>query len=203
MRQIDCYMTVVSPWTYLVGPRLEEIATRHGARVTYKPVDPPALFARTGGLMLGERHETRRAYRLQELARQSKKTGMPLNLQPAFFPTNPAPAAYAIIAAQEKARGSGSGDVGALVRHLCAACWTEDRNVAEDEVITDCLSRAGFSTGLAMSGMLIGAEIYSRNLEEAVAAGVFGFPFFVVEEQKFWGQDRLDDLDAWLGGGLH
>jgi len=70
MRQIDCYMTVVSPWTYLVGARLEKIAQRHGARVTYKPVDPPALFARTGGLMLSERHESRRAYRLQELARQ-------------------------------------------------------------------------------------------------------------------------------------
>lgn len=197
MRQIDYYLSVVSPWTYLVGDRLEAIAERHGAAIRYKPVDPGALFARTGGKPLPERHESRKAYRLQELARQSKKAGMRLNLQPAHFPTNPAPAAYAIIAAQEK-----GGDVGALVRHLCAACWAEDRNVAEDEVITDCLARAGFDTGLAMSGMLIGAETYARNLEDAVAANVFGFPFFVVDGQTFWGQDRLDDLDAWLGGGL-
>ena len=199
MRQIDYYLSVVSPWTYLAGNRPVEVAARHGATIRYKPVDPAALFRRTGGLMLGERHETRRAYRLQELRRQSKKAGLPLTIQPAFFPTNPAPAAYAIIAAQE----AGGGDLDALVQSLLRACWVEDRNVAEDEVITDCLAAAGFPTSLAMSGMLTGAELYGRFLEEAVAAGAFGFPFFVVDGQEcFWGQDRLDDLDAYLAGEL-
>ena len=198
MRQIDYYLTVISPWTYLAGARPAEIAARHGASLRYKPVDPTALFARTGGLPLAQRHESRQAYRLQELRRQSRKTGLPLTMRPAFFPANPAPAAYAIIAAQEK----GGGDLDALVRALCAACWTEERNVADDEVIAECLVRAGFPASLTMSGMLIGAETYARNLEEAVAAGVFGFPFFVVEGEGFWGQDRLDDMDLFLAGQL-
>ena len=198
MQQIDYYLTVISPWTYLAGARPAEIAARHGASLRYKPVDPTALFARTGGLPLAQRHESRQAYRLQELRRQSRKTGLPLTMRPAFFPANPAPAAYAIIAAQEK----GGGDLDALVRALCAACWTEESNVADDEVIAECLVRAGFPASLTMSGMLIGAETYARNLEEAVAAGVFGFPFFVVEGEGFWGQDRLDDLDLFLAGQL-
>ena len=198
MQQIDYYLTVISPWTYLAGARPAEIAARHGASLRYKPDDPTALFARTGGLPLAQRHESRQAYRLQELRRQSRKTGLPLTMRPAFFPANPAPAAYAIIAAQEK----GGGDLDALVRALCAACWTEERNVADDEVIAECLVRAGFPASLTMSGMLIGAETYARNLEEAVAAGVFGFPFFVVEGEGFWGQDRLDDLDLFLAGQL-
>ncbi|MCB1360492.1 MAG: 2-hydroxychromene-2-carboxylate isomerase [Rhodobacter sp.] len=198
MRQIDYYFTVVSPWTYLAGNRPVEIAARHGASLRYKPVDPGALFARTGGLPLPQRHESRQAYRLQELRRQSVKAGMPLTPKPAFFPTNPAPAAYAIIAAQE----AGGGDLGALVQSLCAACWAEERNVAEDEVIAECLTRAGFPASLTMSGMLIGAETYGRNLEDAVAAGVFGFPFFVVDGECFWGQDRLEDLDLFLAGKL-
>ncbi|MCA2009951.1 2-hydroxychromene-2-carboxylate isomerase [Cereibacter sphaeroides] len=199
MRQIDYYLTVVSPWTYLVGNRAVEIAAAHGAQLRYKPVDPSALFARTGGLMLNERHESRRAYRLQELRRQSKKSGLPFNIQPAFFPTNPAPAAYAIIAAQE----AGGGDIHALVQSLTRACWAEDKNVAEDEVITAALKDAGFNPGLAMSGMLTGAEIYGRNLEDAVAAGAFGFPFFVVDgTEHFWGQDRMDDLNLYLAGEL-
>jgi 2-hydroxychromene-2-carboxylate isomerase len=42
-----------------------------------------------------------------------------------------------------------------------------------------------------------------RNLEEAVARGVFGVPFFITPgDERFWGQDRLDDLDAHLGGRL-
>lgn len=199
MRQIDFYLTAISPWTYLAGSRPAEIAARHGARLRYKPVDPSALFQRTGGVALADRHESRKAYRLQELRRQSKKTGLPLNPRPAFFPTNPAPAAYAIIAAQE----AGGGDLDALVQSLLRACWVEERNIAEDEVITEALAAAGFPRSLAMSGMLTGAELYGRFLEEAVAAGVFGFPFFVVDGSEcFWGQDRLDDLDAYLAGEL-
>ena len=66
-------------------------------------------------------------------------------------------------------------------------------------MIRDCLAKAGFDTGLAFSGMLQGAEIYPRNLEDAIEADVFGVPFFVVDEARFWGQDRLDFLADHLG----
>ena len=57
---------------------------------------------------------------------------------------------------------------------------------------------------LADSGLLVGAETYARNLEDAVAAGVLGSPFYIVTDtgQKFWGQDRLDHLQAHLEGRL-
>ncbi|MBK5922442.1 2-hydroxychromene-2-carboxylate isomerase [Rhodovulum sulfidophilum] len=199
MAHIDYFFTVISPYAYLAGNRLEEIAARHGATVTYKPVDMMALFARTGGTPLPQRSEARKAYRLQELRRQSVKTGLKLSLAPAHFPTNPAPAAYAIIAAQ----ATGEGDPGQLVHALTRACWAEDRNVAEDEVIRDCLKAAGFDPGLADRGLLAGAETYASNLEEATARGVFGAPFYITDgDERFWGQDRLDDLDQHLAGKL-
>lgn len=190
MQQIDYYLTPLSPWVHMAGRRPAEVAARFGGDLRYRPVDPAGLFARTGGLMLNERHESRRDYRMQELRRQSAKLGLPMNLRPAHFPTNPAPASYAIIAAQE----AGGGDIHDLVARLTRACWEEQRDIAEDAVIRDCLVQAGFDPGLTMSGLLTGAEIYGRNLEAAVAAGVFGFPFFVIGEEKFWGQDRIDDL---------
>lgn len=198
MRQIDYYYTVMSPWCYLAGDRPAEVAARHGCTLRYKPVDPAALFARTGGVALAERHESRKAYRLQELRRQAAKLDKPIKIQPLHFGTNPAPAAYAIIAAQE----AGGGDIHALVQGLSNALWEADRAVAEDDVIRDCLGHAGFDPGLAFSGMLTGAEIYGRNLEDAIEAGVFGYPFFVVEGEKFWGQDRIEDLDFHLAGKL-
>ena len=66
---IDYYFAVVSPWVYLAGDRLERIAAAHGASIRYVPLDAAALFPRTGGQVLAERHESRKAYRLQELAR--------------------------------------------------------------------------------------------------------------------------------------
>lgn len=199
MPHIDYFFTPVSPYTYLAGTRLEEIAARHGATIAYKPVDTMALFPRTGGLALPQRHESRRAYRLQELRRQALKAGLPLTLQPAHFPTNPAPAAYAVIAAQE----AGGGDLGALVHGLCRACWAEDRNIAEDEVIRACLAGAGFDPALADKGLWTAAGTYEHNLEEAVLRGVFGVPFYITDtDERFWGQDRLDDLDLHLAGRL-
>lgn len=193
--QIDYYFSPLSPWCYLAGTRLEDLAARHGAGVRYIPVDPSALFARTGGKMLAERHPSRQDYRLQDLRRTAARENLPLTLHPAHFPTNPAPASYAIIAAAKA-----GGDVGGLVQSFLRACWAEERNIAEDEVIRDLLARHGFDPGLADKGLWTGAEIYERNLEQAVNAGVFGFPFYIVGEEKFWGQDRLADLEQYLSG---
>lgn len=197
MTQIDYFFATMSPYCYLAGTRLEEIAARHGATVNYKPIAILALLPRTGGQVLAERHESRKAYRLQELRRQAAKWGMPLNLKPAFFPANPAPSCYAIIAA-----AATGGDVGALVHGFCRAVWAEDRDISDDAVVRDILSAHGFDPKLADSGMLSGAETYAANLEEAVTRGVFGTPTYLVGEEMFWGQDRLEDLDLHLAGKI-
>ena len=199
MTQIDYYFSTQSPFTYLAGTRLEEIAARAGAGISYKPVDILALFTRTGGQSPKDRHPSRQEYRLQELRRQAAKLAMPITLRPAFFPVNTAPSSYAIIAAQAQ----GGGDLGALVHGFTRAVWTEDRDIADDAVIRDVLSHAGFDPKLADSGLLLGAETYMRNLEDAVARGVFGAPFYICDDgEKFWGQDRLEDLDLHLQGRL-
>jgi len=199
MSHIDYYFSTISPYTYLAGKRLEEIAAAHGATIRYRPLDIIALFARTGGTPLAERHPARQAYRLQELQRQSKKTGLALTLKPAFFPTNSAPSSYAIIAAQNE----GGGDLAELVHGVTRAVWREEKNIAEDDVIHAALAAAGFDPSLADRGLLSGAEEYADNLEAAVEAGVFGAPFYVVDgATHFWGQDRLDDLALHLEGKL-
>ena len=196
MAQIDYYFGTISPWAYLAGNRLEEIAARHGATITYRPLDILQLFDRTGGVRPANRHPSRMDYRAQELPRWADHLGLPLNLKPAFWPVNMAPSSYAIIAAQ----GAGGGDTGGLVQGFLRAVWAEDRDITDDVFIRDILSAHGFDPALADKGLFVGAETYVRNLEQAVEAGVFGSPFYVVREsgQKFWGQDRLDFLDRHL-----
>ncbi|MBO6898821.1 MAG: 2-hydroxychromene-2-carboxylate isomerase [Shimia sp.] len=199
MATITYYFSTISPYTYLAGTRLEAIAAKHGAEIVYKPLDIIALFGRTGGTPPKERHVSRQEYRAQELVRQAKKLGMEFNLQPAHWPTNMAPSSYAFIAAAN----AGGGDLGALAHGFTRACWAEEKDIAQDEVIRACLVEAGFDPALADSGLLVGAETYARNLDEAVEAGAFGAPFYVTDDgARFWGQDRLDDLDAHLAGEL-
>ncbi|WP_299647986.1 2-hydroxychromene-2-carboxylate isomerase [uncultured Tateyamaria sp.] len=199
MAHIDYYFATLSPYTYLAGKRFETLAEQHGATITYKPLDVIALFGRTGGTPPKDRHINRIEYRAQELVRQAKKYDMPFNLKPAHWPTNAAPSSYAIIAAQN----AGGGDLGTLVHATLRAVWAEDKDIAQDDVIKACLTEAGFDPSLADSGLLSGAETYAANLEEAVDKGVFGAPFYIVDgDQRFWGQDKLEDLDLHLSGKL-
>lgn len=195
MSRIDYFFSTLSPYTYLADMRLEEIAARSGASITYKPMDILGLFGRTGGTPPGQRHTSRQEYRAIDLQRQAKQTGLNFNLKPAHWPTNAAPSSYAIIAAQD----AGGGDLGKLVHSILTAVWAENRDIAEDSVVRDCLSAAGFDPSLAESGLLNGAETYAANLEEAVERGVFGAPFYITNDgERFWGQDKLAELDAHL-----
>jgi 2-hydroxychromene-2-carboxylate isomerase len=124
---------------------------------------------------------------------------MAFNLNPAHWPTNAAPSSYAIIAAQN----AGGGNLGALVHAILRAVWVEEKDIAQEDVIKAALAVAGFDPTLSDSGLLTGAETYAANLEEAVDKGVFGAPFYIVDgNQRFWGQDKIDDLDAHLEGSL-
>lgn len=195
MARIDYFCFPLSPFSYLAGLRLEEIAARHGAEVAYRPVELPRIFAETGTAQVKDRHVSRQKYRLQDLARLSKANGLAINLQPRHWPTNAVPACAAIITAQ----AAGGGDTGRLVHGLLRAVWAEDRDIAEEAVIRDCLAGAGFDPALADRGLLTAIETLQRNTDEALARMVFGAPSYVVGEEVFWGQDRLPHLDAHLG----
>ena len=202
MAQIDCFFTVLSPYVYLAGPRLAEIAARHGASVRWLPVHFGSLMARMGGKAMTEASDAKKAWYAQDLARQGRKLGLAITARPLYWPTNPAPASYAVIAAQAAVARGAAGDVAALVQGFGRAVWAEERNIAEDEEVRAILVAAGFDADTADRGMLMAAETYAANLEEAAARGVIGAPFYIVGDQMFWGQDRLDDLDLHLGGKL-
>ncbi len=172
---------------------MEEIAQARGAQISYKPIDFMAVMSNFGGAA-GVR-PTRLNYMSQDIVRLAARQNVPLTARPAHWPANPAPASYAIIAAQ----AAGGGDTGALVRGFMRACWAEDRDVAEDAVVRGCLSDAGFDPGLADRGLLQGAETYAANNDEAMQRGVVGVPFYLTEDgAAFWGQDRLEDLNRHL-----
>ena len=198
MLVIDYFFAAISPFVYLAGNRLEQIAARHGATVRYIPINAPALFPRMGGQVLAERHESRKVYRLQELRRTAAKLGAEIDLKPAFFPVNPAPASYAIIAAAT----AGGGDLAGLVQAFPRAVWAEGRDISDDAVVQNILSSHGFDPKTADRGMMAAADTYMANLEEAVQRGVFGVPFYMVGDERFFGQDRLEDLDLFLAGKL-
>ena len=121
--------------------------------------------------------------------------GIPINLRPAHWPTDPLPSCHAIIVAEEV----GGGDVGGLVHAILRACWAKERDISEHDVLAECLEKNGFPASVLEEVMEKAAKVFERNTGEALERGVFGAPSYLVDDQLFWGQDRLAYLDAWLG----
>ncbi len=192
MPTIDYYFATVSPYAYLGHERFAAIARDAGATVRVKPVDIGRVFGESGGLPLAKRAPQRQAYRLVELARWRDHLGVPLNLQPRFFPCAADVSSKWILAANERDPAGALALAGAVGRAL----WAEERNPADTEVLSALARGVGLdpdATGARATHADIAAE-YDRLTGEAIAAGVFGAPSYVVDGELFWGQDRLDFL---------
>lgn len=190
---IDYYFTVLSPFAYLAGDRLETIAKTRKATISYKPVDIMTLFAEMGGTPPTQRHESRKEYRMQELKRLSKRSGLPMNFQPAHWPTDQKPASAMIVAAEKAGENAG-----ALTQAVLRAVWAEEKDIADPDTLAAIAQSAGVDLAALKPHLEASAAVFEPMTQEAMSRGVFGSPFYVVGDERFWGQDRLDHLDEYL-----
>jgi carboxymethylenebutenolidase len=196
---VDYYFTPVSPWAFLGHARFVQLLRDAGASVSVRPVDFGAIFPASGGLPLAKRAPQRRAYRLVELKRFADVLQVPLNPEPEFFPVPADAAALLIIAAGER---EGQGAALELAGRFGTAVWVQQRDISDEATRRAIVAEAGLPDDLpaAAAAPAIAAR-YAAFTQQAMDAGVFGAPSYVVDGEIFWGQDRLDFLGRRLRGG--
>jgi 2-hydroxychromene-2-carboxylate isomerase len=196
-RTVDYYFTVISPFSYLGHGRFAEIVAKRRATVNVKPIDLGKIFPVSGGLPLKQRAPQRQAYRLVELARWRDALGVPITLEPRFFPAPPEASALLIVAT-DAAHGAAAAMDMALA--LYRACWVEEKNVADAETLRAIARAQDRDPDRLMSADAAAAAKakYEAYSQEAIERGVFGAPSYVVDGQIFWGQDRLEFVDRAL-----
>lgn len=192
-KSVEYYFSVISPFSYLARHRLEAAAKRYGAPIVYKPVDIMAVFRDTGGTPIPQRHPARQAYRLVELKRVAAHHGLPINVKPAHFPTDQRPASRAILAARDF-----DGDIGLLTHSFLRAVWAEERDIADDETVTAILTATGYDAARVLAAVAAQDTDFETFTREAIDRGVFGMPSYIYEGEIYWGQDRLEYLEAAL-----
>ena len=191
-KHVDYYFTPVSPWAFLGHARFVNLLRDSGASVSVRPVDFGAIFPASGGLPLAKRAPQRQAYRLVELKRFADALQVPLNPQPAFFPVPADPAALLIVAASEREGQDAALD---LAGRFGAAVWVEQRDIGDEATRRAIVAEAGLPDDLhARAAVPEIAQRYADYTQQALAAGVFGAPSYVVDGEIFWGQDRLGFL---------
>jgi len=195
MKTVHYFFTPTSPWTYLGHARFLRMAEEHGARILLRPVDLGRVFPVSGGLPLAKRAAQRQAYRLKELARWREFRGVPLNIHPKFFPA-PADDAARLIIAADLAQGIAAGLK--MAGALMSAVWAEERNIADADTRAAIATEQGLDPAKLASFADQAAAAFDAYTEEAIAAQVFGAPWYLVEGEPFWGQDRLEFVERAL-----
>ena len=197
---IDYYFAPNSPYVYLGHARFAAMAKAAGATIRVLPVDLGGkVFPVSGGLPLSKRAPQRQAYRLVELKRFSEWLDLPLNVQPKYFPVAADDAARLIIAVDLK---DGTDAAMKLTGAITRAVWLEERNIADEAVLAALLAEQGLPAArLEASHSQTVHERYEVDTQLAIDAGVFGAPSYVIGNEIFWGQDRLDFVQRRLARG--
>jgi 2-hydroxychromene-2-carboxylate isomerase len=188
------YFALHSPWSYLGHARFVSLARQHGVQVDVRPVDLGKVFGVSGGLPLAKRAPQRQAYRLVELARWSAFLGVPMNVQPKFFPVSPEAASKLVIATR---LALGVEAALNLAEAIMRGLWAEEKNIGDADTLAQIANSCELDgRALMKTADTAGVQAeYDRNTEDATAANVFGSPWYVFEGEGYWGQDRLDFLE--------
>lgn len=197
MKTLHYYFGLISPWTYLGHDELCRIVSEQAVEVVFHPIQFAPVFAATGGLPVPKRSPQRQAWRLAELRRWSARKGVTLNLHPAHFPVDESLAAKAVLALQ----AMGQSPLGFMGR-AHRVVWAEDRDLSDPAIVQALLTDEGFDAVAVLERAAQDdiANTYDSGSERAIEAGVFGAPTYIIGDELFWGQDRLDWVEAELKG---
>ncbi len=197
---VDYYASLGSPWTHLGAARIVAMTAKHDATLRIWPVDFGTIFAASGGLPLPKRSPQRQAYRLQELPRWRDFLGIPITIKPAHFPTSETLSSACVIAVRET-----MGDAPAirLAHRVLKALWEEEANPGDDAVLAKLIGEVGLDAAklMALAAEPRWTEMKTANTQSALDRGVFGAPSYVIGEEIFWGQDRLEFVERRLARG--
>jgi 2-hydroxychromene-2-carboxylate isomerase len=199
-QHIDYYASLNSPWTHLGAARIEELATKYGASLRIWPVDFATIFPASGGLPLPKRAPQRQAYRLMELRRWRDFLGVPINIQPKFFPASEALTGPCVVALRET-----QGDAPAikLAHRVLRAVWQDELNPDDPATLARLITEIGLDADavIRLAGEPRWTERRTADTRMALDRGVFGAPSYVIADEIFWGQDRLEFVGRKLATG--
>jgi 2-hydroxychromene-2-carboxylate isomerase len=193
---IDFYFDFSSPYGYLASTAIDALAARHGRTVRWRPFLIGALYKQLGYAPLEQ--PGKRAYFLHDVKRSARAMGVMLDIPPSFPEALIAPArAVYWIADRDEAKA------GAFAAAAFRAYWSEGRKLADPEIVAAIAAAQGFARESVLAALADPAvkDRLKAETDAAIAAGIFGSPFIVVDGERFWGSDRLDQVEKWLATG--
>lgn len=197
-KALDFYFDFSSPYGYLASQLIEALAARHGRTVRWHPILLGVVFKETGAAPLTQ-VPLKGDYSKRDMARSARFHGLPEFRMPPRFPIpSQAPARIVLwLAARDPAKSA------AAVHALFHAYFDLGRDISDPDIATDVVAGIGVDRAAARAAVDDPAskQALKDEVAQAIAAGVCGSPFVIVDGEPFWGLDRIDQVERWLATG--
>lgn len=194
---IEFWFDFSSPFGYLASTRIEALAAKHGRTTIWRPFLLGAVY-KINGVVPTPNVPLKGDYAHIDILRSGRFYGIPIQV-PSNFPIGSVAAARAFYWAdgQDPARGK------QLAAALYKAYFVDDIDISNAENVVKVAAQCGIDAAALAAGMADPAvkERTKNEVDAAIAKGVFGSPYVIIDGEPFWGMDRLDQAEKWLATG--
>ena len=194
---IDFFFEFSSPYGYIASRLVEDVEKRTGRPMAWRPILLGPMFKATGQAPLVD-IPLKGDYSKRDFLRSAAYHGVPYR-HPSKFPIGTVAAARAFYWTHDRDP--------AAARHLAKALYhaffVDDRDISAPATVVEIAKEAGLDAAALAAALEDPAlkERTKREVDSAMSRGVFGSPFFIVDGEPFWGNDRLPMLEAWVSRG--
>lgn len=191
---IDFYFDFSSPYGYLASTQVDDIGSRHDRKIVWRPYLMGAAFKITGRAPLVN-HPLVAGYALLDLQRSARLLDISFNM-PDKFPVTTVAACRAYYWLHDQDKGMAKQ----FAKHIYHAYFVDGQDISKRSIVIDETSALDIDAK-ALDDALT-TDIVKQRLrvetDNALNKNVFGSPYFIVDGEPFWGNDRLTQLETWL-----
>jgi 2-hydroxychromene-2-carboxylate isomerase len=190
---IEFWFDFASTYSYPAAMRVEEVARSHGRALQWCPFLLGAIFKEQGwNDSPFNIYPVKGRYMWRDLERLCAGLRLPFR-KPSQFPRN------GLLAARIACMFQENEWLPEFVRKVFAANFAQDLDIAEPNILLNCLDGLvdDPTTVLAAASGYQAKSRLHRNTKRAIELGIFGAPTFVVRDELFWGNDRLEAALEW------
>ncbi len=194
---IDFYFDFSSPYSYLASTRIDALAERFGRTVRWRPILLGVVFQHWGSQALVNQ-AGQRDYAPLDMARSARFLGIPFRFPSRFpLPTQAAARTYYWLEDRDAPLAR------AFAHAVFRAFYVNDEDISAPATVLEIAAGLGIERAAleAALGVPEVKERLKRETEAAIARGVFGAPWIIVDGEPFWGADRLPQVERWLATG--
>lgn len=194
---VEFYFDFSSPYAYFASLGIDQLAAKHGRACRWKPMLLGPAFKASGNQRLIDQ-PLKGAYAVHDWERMARWLKASYRLPEPFPVATVAPARlFWWLEDRDEAQAK------AYARAVFAAYFGQGLDISDRTVAVKLAAEQGCDTDQAKAAIddPTWKDKCRAESDDAIARGVFGAPFFFVDNEGFWGADRMPMLDDWLERG--